>query len=58
MRKPHTCPSCNGRKVTRGGEGCPTCSRTGVVWEPDEQPAEAAVQDPGKLDLTYEPDAA
>lgn len=45
MTAPHTCPKCHGERVVaadpnataRGSRTCPTCSGSGVVWEPGER---------------------
>jgi DnaJ-class molecular chaperone len=55
MTKPHTCPTCEGRRVQGlAGPPCPTCNGTGVVWEPPDGPVEAGVGAGGEdpLDLT------
>jgi DnaJ-class molecular chaperone len=49
--KPHTCPTCEGRKRV-DGRSCPTCEGSGVVWEHVE---EASMAD-DHMDLTYVPE--
>jgi hypothetical protein len=51
-RKPHTCPTCGGRKPAK--ERCDTCERTGVVWSPEADPTEGNIVERDEaLDLTY-----
>lgn len=47
MSRAHTCPRCEGEKKVpdpRLGDfkPCPTCDATGVVWDRDGGPEEAA----------------